>query len=289
MFNDLRGDPEIRKHYQFWFYLYPTGQPFWQSATRLRGDLAQGRAVLDPQHRDPAFDQMVLVGHSMGGLLAKMQTVASRDQFWHIVSDKPFRVVKAAAEERRHLQEMFFFRPDPAVRRLITIATPNRGSEFANNTTRWLAKELINLPQLPLLHRDELIKENPDVFRTRNMLQVKTSIDSLAPDSPILPVLLHAEQPPWVKCHNIVGVLPDKGFIGSVAGGSDGVVSYESAHLDNVASELKVAADHWEVNRHPLSILEVRRILLEHLHDVRSFPYRPATRERTAARTMIEK
>jgi hypothetical protein len=287
MFNDLRGDPEIRKHYQFWFYLYPTGQPFWHGAARLRADLAHARAVLDPEHREPAFDQMVLVGHSMGGLVAKMQTVASRDQFWHIVSDKPLQVVKASLDARRQLEETFFFRPDPAVRRLITIATPNRGSEFANNTTRWLAKELINLPQLSSLRRDELIKENPGVFRTHSVLQVKTSIDSLAPDSPILPVLLRAEQPPWVKCHNIVGVLPDTGLIGSVAGGSDGVVSYESAHLDNVASELKVAADHWQINRHPLSILEVRRILLEHLHDLRSLPYRPAPPERTAAAAVV--
>jgi hypothetical protein len=287
MFNDLRGDPEIRKHYQFWFYLYPTGQPFWQSATQLRSDLAQARAVLDPEHREPAFDQMVLVGHSMGGLVARMQTVASGDDFWHIVSDKPFRVVKASPDERQHLEQVFFFRPNPSVRRLITIATPNRGSEFANNTTRWLAKELINLPQLPLAHRDELVNENPGVFRTHNMLQVKTSIDSLAPDSPILPTLLHAQQPPWLKCHNIVGVLPDTGFIGTgflgaAPGGTDGVVSYESAHLDNVASELKVPADHQAVNRHPLSILEVRRILLEHLHDVSNFPYRPPQQERTA-------
>lgn len=283
MFNDLRGDPEIRKHYQFWFYLYPTGQPFWQSATQLRKDLAHARAVLDPQRREPAFDQMVLVGHSMGGLVAKMQTVASRDQFWHIVSDKPFQLVKASPAERRRLEDVFFFRSDPAVRRLITIATPHRGSYFANNTTRWLANELINLPKLQMLHRDELLKENPGVFRDHTILQVKTSVDSLAPDSPILPVLLHAEQPPWLKCHNIVGVLPDKGFIGSVAGGTDGVVSYESAHLDNVASELKVAADHLDVNRHPLSILEVRRILLEHLRDVSTFPYRPEPRPRTAS------
>lgn len=283
MFNDLRGDPEIRKHYQFWFYLYPTGQPFWQSATQLRSDLAQTRAVLDPEGREPAFDQIVLVGHSMGGLVAKMQTVASRDQFWHLVSEQPFQLVKASSNERQHLERMFFFRPNPSVRRLITIATPNRGSEFANDATRWLANELINLPQLPLLHRDELVKDNPGMFRTHNMLQVKTSIDSLAPDSPILPVLLHAQQPPWLKCHNIVGVLPDKGLLGTVAGGTDGVVSYESAHLDNVASELKVAADHQSVNRHPLSILEVRRILLDHLHDVSTFPYR-APADRTAAR-----
>ena len=283
MFNDLRGDSEIRKHYQFWFYLYPTAQPFWQSAARLRKDLAHARAVLDPQHREPAFDQMVLVGHSMGGLLAKMQTVASRSDFWHVVSDKPFQVVKTSTDERQHLEDVFFFRPEPAVRRLITIATPHRGSRFANTTTRWLANELINLPQIPLLHRDELVKENPGVFREHSILQVKTSVDSLSPDCPILPVLLHAEQPPWLKCHNIVGVLPDTGLIGSVAGGTDGVVSYESAHLDNVASELKVAADHLAVNRHPLSILEVRRILLEHLRDLRSFPYRPPERERTAA------
>lgn len=282
MFNDLRGDPEIRKRYQFWFYLYPTAQPFWQGATRLRKDLAHARSVLDPQHREPAWDQMVLVGHSMGGLVAKMQTVASRDDFWQIVSSKPFQIVKGSPQERRQLEDVFFFRPDPAVRRLITIATPHRGSRFANNATRWLANELINLPKIQLLHRDELLKENPGVFREHTILQVKTSVDSLAPDSPILPVLLDAPQPPWLKCHNIVGVLPDKGFIGSVAGGTDGVVSYESAHLDNVASELKVAADHMAVNRHPLSILEVRRILLEHLRDLEAFPYREPQIDRTA-------
>ncbi|HVA50391.1 MAG TPA: alpha/beta fold hydrolase [Pirellulales bacterium] len=286
MFNDLRGDPEIRKHYQFWFYLYPTAQPFWQGATRLRKDLAHARAVLDPRRREPAFDQMVLVGHSMGGLVAKMQTVASRDDFWHIVSDKPFRLVKASSGERRQLEDVFFFRPEPAVRRLITIATPHRGSRFANNATRWLANELINLPKLQLLHRDELLKENPGVFRDHTILEVKTSVDSLAPDSPILPVLLEAPQPPWLKCHNIVGVLPNKGLIGSVAGGTDGVVSYESAHLDNVASETKVPADHTTVNRHPLSILEVRRILLEHLRDLNAFPYRAPRGDRTAGESM---
>lgn len=280
MFNDLLGDPRIRKHYQFWFYLYPTAQPFWQAAARLRHDLAQARATLDPQHREPAFDQMVLVGHSMGGLVAKMQTVASREDFWRLASERPFPLVKAGPAERQQLQDIFYFRPVPEVRRLITIATPHRGSRFANTATRWLANELINLPRIPLLHRDELLKQNPGFFRERSILQVKTSVDSLAPDCPILPVLLQAEQPPWLKCHNIVGVLPDSGLIGSVAGGSDGLVSYESAHLDNVASELKVPADHLAVNRHPLSILEVRRILLDHLRDLHNFPYHAAQNRR---------
>ena len=69
MFNTLHGSAELRANYQFWFYTYPTGQPFWQSAAELRRTLAQLRSTLDPQHRDLALDQMVLVGHSMGGLI----------------------------------------------------------------------------------------------------------------------------------------------------------------------------------------------------------------------------
>jgi len=279
MFNDLRGDPAIRERYQFWFYLYPSGEPFWQSATKMREDLASARAVLDPERREPAFDQMVLVGHSMGGLVSKMQVVASRNDFWNIVSDKPFQMVKASPELHERLEHTFFFGPDPAVRRLITIATPHRGSTFANGTTRWLAREFIKLPQMG---REQIVRENPDLFRQHTMLEVKTSLDSLAPDSPILPVLLHAQRPPWLKCHNIVGVLPDKGFIGKVAGGSDGVVAFSSAHLDDALSELKVEADHMDVHRHPLSILEVRRILLEHLADLESFPRRSPAQDRTA-------
>src|SRR5690606_20173507 len=95
MFNDLRGDPEIRRDYQFWFYLYPTGQPFWRSATQLRQSLAQMRKTVDPHRSDAALDQMVLVGHSMGGLIAHMQVVNSGNDFWNIVTDKPFSELQA--------------------------------------------------------------------------------------------------------------------------------------------------------------------------------------------------
>ena len=268
MFNDLRSDPLIRDRYQFWFYLYPTGEPFWQTATKLRGDLSHARDVLDPKGVEPAFDEVVLVGHSMGGLIAKMQTVTSGNAFWHIVSDLPFDSLNAQPDVRNQLEHTFFFQPLPGVRRLITIATPNRGTKIANDTVRFVARELIHMPQISLTGRQQLLKDNPGLFRDATMVKVKTSLDSLAPDSPILPVLLHARHPASVTYHNIVGVLPDKGLVGRVAGGTDGVVSFESAHLDDAASELKVDADHMTVHRHPLSILEVRRILLEHLQDI---------------------
>jgi pimeloyl-ACP methyl ester carboxylesterase len=268
MFNDLRSEPEIRAKYQFWFYLYPTGQPFWTSAVELRRDLAHVREMVDPQHQEPALDQMVLVGHSMGGLVSKLQTVNSGDDYWHIVSDKPFQEVKASPELKQKLETAFYFQPNPSIRRLITIGTPHRGSTFANSTTRYLAQKLIKLPKMTLLSQEELVRNNPGLFRDPAMVTVKTSLDSLAPESPILPVMLHSKRPPWVTTHNIAGVVRDEGFFGRVAHDGDGVVAFESAHLDDVASEIVVNADHVTVHRHPLSVLEVRRILLEHLDDL---------------------
>ncbi len=268
MFNDLRGAPEIRDRYQFWFYLYPSGQPFWYSAAELRQELAKARQIIDPNRRQPALDQMVLVGHSMGGLVAELQTLDSGNDFWNIVSDQPFQMVKASAETRQDLANTFFFRPNPSVRRVITLSTPFRGSQIANSTTRWVASKLIKLPQLLVNDRQQLHKENPQLFRKSNPIDVETSVDALAPDSPILPVMLNGRHAPWVKYHNIIGLIPDKGLIGRVVGGSDGVVSFASAHLDNVSSEIVVNADHLTVNRHPLSVLEVHRILLEHLAEI---------------------
>jgi pimeloyl-ACP methyl ester carboxylesterase len=273
MFNDLQGTPELRDNYQFWFYLYPTGQPFWLSATRLRDDLAEMRARLDPARQHAAVDQMVLVGHSMGGLVSRMQTVASGNDFWNIVSDKPFHLVRAEPPVRADLEKMFFFGPNPSIRRVITIGTPHRGSSFATETTRWLGNKLISLPSMFVERRQQFREENADLFRPDTKLfAVSTSIDSLAPDSPILPALFHAQPAPWTQYHNIVGRLPEEGFLRGFSGDGDGVVEYESAHLDNVQSELIVPADHVNVHRHPLAVLEVRRILLEQLADLRRQP-----------------
>jgi pimeloyl-ACP methyl ester carboxylesterase len=285
MFNDLRADPDIRRDYQFWFYLYPTGQPFWRTATHLRETLAKVRTTVDPQRSDAAIDQMVLVGHSMGGLVSHMQVINSGDEFWRVVSDRPIDQLKADDRTRWELNKTFYFQANPSVRRIVTIGTPHRGSRFANGFTRYMGQQLISMPSRMTARFANLRLANPGAFRDTRLLDMETSIDSLAPDCPALPLLLTAQQAPWVKFHNVVGRLPRDNWQVKLFGDGDGVVPYESAHLAGVDTEIEIAADHSNVHRHPLTILQVRDILREHVRQLQSAPQPvPLAPQQTAAR-----
>ncbi len=272
MFNELRSLPEIRRHFQFWFFWYPTAQPFWIPAATLREELAEVRHVLDPYHQDWTLDQMVLVGHSMGGLVARLQTVDSADRFWRLVSDYPFDFVRADPSVRQRMQKVLFFQPSPAVARVIFIATPHRGSRASNLTTQWILERLIRLPEFVVEAHSEFYRFNREVIRDPRLLRIDTSVEALDPNSPFFAALEACPKAPWVKWHSIVGILPSKSLVGKLAAGADGVVSYRSAHLEEAESELIVAADHLTIHAHPLAVQEVRRILLEHLAELQSRP-----------------
>jgi hypothetical protein len=270
MFNDLRSVPEIREHYQFWFFLYPTGQPFWISAAQMRAELERARQTIDPPRAAAALDQMVLVGHSMGGLVSTMQTLESGDDFWRIVSDQPFSELQVDEDTRRHLEATLFFHPNRSVARVITIATPHQGSDFANDTTRYLGRKLITLPKMLREASQKVVRDNPDFFRDTRLLTMTTSIDSLAPDSPIFPAMQTAQRAPWVQYHNIVGEVSQDSWLASFSGQSDGVVAVASARIPYAVSEKTVPADHSHVHSHPLAVLEVEHILREHLRQLRA-------------------
>ena len=81
--------------------------------------------------------------------------------------------------------------------------------------------------------------------------------------------------------HNIVGVIPEDSFWRRFSDRGDGVVDFDSAHREDFQSEIVVDADHMTVHAHPRTILEVRRILLEHLSQVRGVaatPWSPTAR-----------
>jgi pimeloyl-ACP methyl ester carboxylesterase len=272
MFNDLRADPQLRQRFQFWFYLYPTGNPYLASAAELRADLARLREELDPGRHDAALDHMVLVGHSMGGLVGKLLTVGSSDGcFWNLVSREPFDRVKAKPATLAELQHIFFFDPAPGVERVVFIATPHHGSKLSPSLPGKLAADLVELPRSLRAAALDLSKENPD----SGTHALPTSVDLLAPASPALELLAHKRPPDGVRYHSIIGQAPGNDplrevayVLGQTDRRTDGAVPYVSAHIDGVESEIVVEADHNNVHRHPLAVLEVRRILLEHLRQV---------------------
>ena len=269
MFNDLRSIPEIREHYQFWCYFYPTGEPFVYTAADLRDQMVQLRNIVDPENREPALEQIVMVGHSMGGLISRLQSVDSGDLFWKQVAQQPLDMAKADPQTRQQIQRLFFFRANPSVRRVVTIATPFAGSDLSNRATQWLGSKLIEPPKIISDSLSKLNRENPELLNNEVADMTPTSLEMLAPGSAALKALAAAPRAPWVVYHNILGRTESRDFLHRVTGDGDGVVSTSSAQVSDVVSEIIVEADHDSIHRHPRTILEVRRILLEHLDAIR--------------------
>ncbi len=262
MFNDLQSDPVLRKHYQFWFYLYPTGEPVPFSLADLRDELNELRQRCDPQQENENLRRMVLVGHSMGGLLSYLMTVDSGDRLWKSVSGVPVAELSSDRRTTNEIRRVFFFRSDPDVDRIVTIASPFRGSSYANRVTRWLGRTLISLPGRTL----EVTRLLTGLQEQRGadwkqILAPQTSLDSLARRSAVVRLISETSVPDDIAHHNIVGVC--RGW--SPKWWTDGIVTYRSAHRADADSEKIVRAGHSHVHRHPDAIEEVRAILHEHL------------------------
>lgn len=272
LFNDLQADPVLRRRYQFWVYFYPTGNPFLLTASDLRRELGRMRKVLDPEGKDAALADMVLVGHSMGGLVARLLTIDGGDDFWRLVSGTPLEKLSIEPTHRAELRNTFYFERQPFVRRAIFLATPHRGSRISPSLLGRLGARLAGLPDELLEISKDVLEDNPDVAESFRGSRV-TSIDLLAPDAPALQLISHRERPAGVRYHSIIGVTPrnvllvERLFGGGYCQPSDGVVPLASADLEGVESRQIVDADHYRVHHHPLAILEVRRILLEHLRE----------------------
>lgn len=270
MFNDLRADKSIRDNYQFWFYLYPSGQPFWFSARQMREDLAEVRQTLDPRMTSRALNEMVLVGHSMGGLISRLQTINSGDQFWHLVSDRNINEMKGDSQTRQRVRDTLYFSANLSVARVITLGTPHQGSIVSNSLTRWISEKLFTLPGNLTSEYAQIMNDNPDFFKS-DMLKIATSTDSLSPESRFFEVMMTADADPRVRFHNIIGVYDNPGptaIFGGSSEPSDGVVSVESARCPDAVSQIEIPAEHSDVHQHPRAVLEVRRILTEHVQDV---------------------
>ena len=264
MLNTLLNDVEVRKKYQFLGFAYSSGNPIFVSARALRSELIGLRQKLVQQNRSTeAFDQMVLVGHSMGGLLCRLQiSSCNTRQAAEFIGIKNWKtsVEKLSADELENTEKFVNFTPLPFVKRVVFIAVPHRGSEIARSWIGTLAASLIELPldlvRINIKIINELIQNGSVSLKSFGS---NTGVDNLRPDAPMLQLLNQLPMTPQVPCHSIIGNREQP----HTPGGSDGIVPYWSSHLDCAVSEIIVQAGH-SAHRVPPAIQEVRQILLRH-------------------------
>jgi pimeloyl-ACP methyl ester carboxylesterase len=244
--NGLQADPEMRKHYQFWVFAYPTGNPVLYSALRLREELAKVDKLY-PNHKN-----YVLVGHSMGGLLSQAQVTSMTRADWEKTLGEPAMQLFATLKPADLVAKATTFKANPRIKRVVFVCTPHRGSELASGGLGGFAIKLISLPaDLTTTMKSEIPEET---LRKLNNGRLPNSVSNLAPKAPYLAVLnKQSIQAPY---HSIIG---NRGKPGPLADSTDGVVPYWSSHLDGAKSECVVPGPHGSCEL-PQTIAELDRI-----------------------------
>jgi len=192
----------------------------------------------------------------MGGLLSRMQVTNSGRTIWNEVFGPRAQELYSEIPDDSRAKRALIFQANPAIKRVIFIATPHRGSSLAAGGIGAIAVWLIRIP-FDLLHEvPETLVQALNPQSQRRILP--TSIQGLSPNSPLLHALdrLPIEAPH----HSIIG---DRGR-GDTPNSSDGVVPYRSSHLVSAQSEKIVPSGH-EAMADPQAVEEIRRILLLNL------------------------
>ena len=249
--NELETDPELRRRYQCWVFAYPTGNPPLYSALRLREELEK------VQQRYPDSKDMVLVGHSMGGILSHTQVITVDRSAWNVIGKDKANRFFANVKPGDLVERCTIFQANPHVDRAIFICTPHRGSEMAIGTLGELAIRLISLPVDIVSTAAGTVGSSISIV-TGDPSRMPNSIDGLSPNNPTLKVL--DARPITVPHHSIIG---DRGK-GDTPDSSDGVVKYWSSRLDSAASEKIVPGPHGACEL-PETLDELRRLLHVHL------------------------
>ncbi|WP_425503443.1 esterase/lipase family protein [Rhodanobacter panaciterrae] len=264
--NEVMGDENLRRNYQVWEVYYPTNAPVAVNLAQIRKALDATLQHFDPSGRARASQNMVLVGHSMGGVIARLLVSSSGDKLWDVVPVRANLSPEKRARVRKRLAPYLQFTPMPQVTRAVFLASPHRGTPYAQHRiARWIGN-LIRLPVNVLKEvasLSDLLKSDGSKITP---IRVPNSIDNLSDTDPFIVAAANLPISPRVRYHTIVGVYKSTG---PLATSSDGVVPYQSAHLAGADSELAIPSWH-SVQDTPAAILELRRILALHAAAVRT-------------------
>ncbi len=271
MVNRLLIDDRIRRHYQFWYFTYATGDSWTISAAKYRAALAEVRNQVDPERQNKNWDRKVLVGHSMGGLITHYSQALEP---WKMLN----RLIKPQARAKylkpEYVDEPFpdksferfrakhFFRPVSAGR-VIYMATPHRGAPLADYYFSQLISRAIQLPEDFLTETFKVLTLHDDILllQPTRITDWFTSAAQLSPRNPFIRGLTPLKLQD-VPTHSIIG---DQGDNDSPRS-SDGVVPYWSSHI-NWGSETIVPHSH-SVQKEKETAIDMHKVLLDYLDEL---------------------
>lgn len=253
--NNIMGDQKLRDHYQVWQVFYSTNMPIFESRFQINALLKQAFAQVQPN--TPSAQDAVLIGHSMGGIISRL-LVSDVDISAQAI---PLMNYEQNTQLQRNpiIRERFVFKPLQPISRAIFIAAPHRGTEYADRWFTNLAKKLV---VLPLSFLDDVNIKIPNSNNSSIGL-IKSGPADLSEKSRFMLLTKQILPSKTIPYHSIIGNQSKTTLVEQM---SDGIVPYQSSHLEGAVSEKIISGGH-SIHESPDAILELRRILREHLNN----------------------
>lgn len=287
--NEIAGDADIRSRYQIWQIYYPTNVPIAYNHFQIRQVVTATLRSFDPDGSAAASKNMVVIGHSMGGIMSRLLVSSSGDSLWDTFIASRNMAPGQLDRVRERAREVLRFEPVPAIDTAILVATPHRGTDAAGaRIAQWIG-ELVVLPI-------NVLKGMGDVLQTMagdsagrkkgSEMKLRNGIQNLEKKDPFIVAASDLTIARQVSYHSIIA----KQGQGPLESSSDGVVPYWSSHLPGARSELVLPGGH-SIQETPEAVAEIRRILRQRLqsllrpdgggkHIVDPAPSRPVAPER---------
>jgi pimeloyl-ACP methyl ester carboxylesterase len=258
--NDIMGDPVLREHFQVWQVFYSTNMPIVESRFQIHAVLTQAFAQVSNQA--PAKNDAVLIGHSMGGIIARL-LVSDAD-----VTQNALKMMNARQINQYKnvnvVKDRLVMKDIPNFSRAIFLSAPHRGTEFADRWFTRAARKIIKLPGAFLSAMADVLTQEEDLkdlFKEIDHGLIQNGPSDLSYKSKFIALTEDIMPKKGMKYHSIIGNATKSDDLNII---TDDVVPYKSAHLEGAISEKILKGGH-SIQETPEAVLELRRILRQHL------------------------
>ncbi len=155
--NDILSDDKLRENYQVWQIFYPTNLPILENRYEIQKLLTTAYQQTDPQGQNRASNNSVIIGHSMGAVIARMmlsddnleddlERLDEQNMLSYSEKRQVIQVLKQAFGEEK-LNNRFELQTLPQVDTAVFLSAPFRGTDYAD---RWFTRALRRIIHIPV-------------------------------------------------------------------------------------------------------------------------------------------